>query len=202
MSRKSFDKKTLIWMILAVIAFVIVVVAIVITNLPEKIDSSYFHDDDKKIVLTMDKEMSALDDSPYESGIVHVVYYYDGDKITNVRAFYEYPDEEMAKIAMLNLKTGDFATSMKLNGRFVIFQINKSQYENMTVEMLKENIELLKEIDALILDYDENTILRHPVSFIEENDDASGESGSSEDASDSSEDASDSDGSKNDDVTE
>lgn len=171
--RKKFDRKTLIWTIVAAIAFILVVVMIVVMNLPEKFDSSYFHDDNNKIVLTMDKETSALDDSPWESGIVHMVYYHDGKNITNVKAFYEYPNEEMAKIAFSKLEPGEYANNKKLSGRFVIFQIDKSQYEEMTVESLKENIELLKEIDALILDYDENTLSNYPISFPSEDDEVS-----------------------------
>lgn len=168
---KPFDYKTTIWVGLALVALIVVVMLILMFTQNEKIDSSYFHDDENKIVLTMDKDMSVLDDSPWESGIVHVVYYHDGSKITNVRAFYEYPDEETAKIAASKLESGEYADSMKLNGRFIIFQIKKSQYENMTVEELRENIELLKEIDALILDYNENTILDYSVSFEEEDED-------------------------------
>lgn len=169
MSRKKdlarIDKKTWILMALATVAFIIVVIIIVIMNRPEKIDSSYFHDDNSKIVITMSGDMSALDDSPYESGVVHVVYYYNGDKIINARAFYEYPDEEMAKIAMEKLQVGEYATNKKMSGKFVIFDLNKTQYEDLTVSELKENIELLKAINALILDYDENTVNDYPIDF-------------------------------------
>ena len=162
---KGIDKKTWILMALATVAFVIVVVVIVIVSRPEKIDSGYFHDDENKIVLTMSGDMSALDDSPYESGVVHVVYYYNGDKIASARVFYEYPDEEMAKIAFSKLEPGEYANNKKLNGKYVIFDLNKTQYEDLTVEELRQNIELLKLINALILDYDENTVNEYPISF-------------------------------------
>ena len=156
--KKPFDYKTTIWVGLALVALIIVIMMILKFNQNETIDSSYFHDADGKIVLSMDKEMSALDDSEWEADVTHVVYYYDGNKIIAARAFYEYATEAEAEEANKHLSLGEFADGKKINGRFIVFDINKSQYEDMTVEDLKESRELLKEIDALILDYDEGYV--------------------------------------------
>ena len=153
--KKGIDLKTWILVGLAAVAFVIVSVAIIVLNQVEKFDSSYFHDGDGKIVLTMNKYYAELDSSEYESDITHVVYYHDGNKVTNARAFYEYKDEAEAKEAFDNLSLGEFAEGKKLSGRFVVFSVKKQQYEDLTVEELKHNIELLKQIHALILDYDQ-----------------------------------------------
>lgn len=152
--KKPFDYKTTIWVGLLLVALIVVVMMILKFNQNEKIDSSYFHDDDKKIVLTMDRDNATLDDSEFEPEITHVVYYYEGDKIVSARAFYEYDTEAEAEEANKNLELGEFADSKKINGRFVVFDINNSQYQNLTVTELRKNIELLKQIDALILDYD------------------------------------------------
>lgn len=157
-AKKPFDYKTTIWVGLALVGLIIVVMLILQFNQNEKIDSSYFHDDDKKIVLSMDKEMSALDNSRWESDVTHMVYYHDGNKITSARAFYEYATEAEAEEAYKHLELGAYSTSKKINGRFVVFDVNKSQYENMTVEDLEASRDLLKEINALILDYDENYV--------------------------------------------
>lgn len=151
---KPFDYKTWIWVLLAVAALIVVVIAIIQFSQNEKFDSSYFHDDDKKIVLTMDAETAELDDSEWEPEITHVVYYYNGDKIINARVFYEYENEADAEEANKNLTLGEFATGKKISGRFVVFDVNPAQYDSLTVEQLRENVELLKEIDALVLDYD------------------------------------------------
>ena len=171
---RKADRKTLIGVIAAVVALILVVIMIVILSLPEKFDSKYFHDTNNKIVLTMDNETSALDDSPYEASIIHLVYYHDGTKVNNMRVFYEYPDEDMAMTAIAELKMGDFAESRKLNGRFIVYQAAKSQYEGMTVEDVKNKVEQLKELDALILEYDENTILEYPLVFPEDDEDYEG----------------------------
>ncbi|MBR3269686.1 hypothetical protein IKG07_00285 [Candidatus Saccharibacteria bacterium] len=155
---KPFDYKTTIWVGLALVALMIVIMAILKFSQNEKFDSSYFHDADGKIVLTMSKEMSALDDSEWESDVTHVVYYYEGNKIIGARAFYEYATESEAEEAYKHLDLGPSASGKRISGKFVVFDVNKSQYENMTVEDLKASRELLKEIDALILDYGEGYV--------------------------------------------
>ena len=155
---KPFDYKTTIWVGLALVALIIVIMMILKFNQNEKIDSSYFHDEEGKMVLSMDKEISALDDSEWEADVTHVVYYYEGDKIIAARAFYEYATEAEAEEAYKHLDLGNYANGKKINGRFIVFDVNKAQYENMTVEDLKVSRELLKEIDALILDYGEGYV--------------------------------------------
>ncbi|MBQ6409677.1 hypothetical protein IJI18_00260 [Candidatus Saccharibacteria bacterium] len=152
---RPFDYKTWIWVLLAVAALILVIIAIVNFSQNEKFDSSYFHDDDKKIVLTMNAKNAELDNSDWEPEITHVVYYYDNNKIVNARVFYEYKTDAEAEEAYKNLALGEFATSKKISGRFVVFDVNKMQYENLTVQELRENIESLKGIGVLVLDYDQ-----------------------------------------------
>ncbi len=157
----TIDHKTWIMVGFAIIALVFVIIAIVKFTKNEKYDSAYFHDDEGKIVLTMDKEAAALDDSKYEPNITHIVYYYRDGVVDNVKAFYEYATEKEAEKAYPNLGLGDFADSKYRSGRFVIFQVKKSNYENLTVESLKADIENLKGINALILDYEDGYINRY-----------------------------------------
>lgn len=159
--KKKIDIKTWVLVGCAVVALVIVIAVILAFNQSEKIDSSYFKDSDGKIVVTLDKEMAALDDSIYEGDVVHTVYYYDGDKITNARLFYEYYSEDDAKKAYEKLEPNAYLEDKKLNGKFIMFKVNKVLYEDTTVTELKETIEQLEEIDALILDYDENYVETH-----------------------------------------
>lgn len=156
-SVKPFDYKTWIWVLLAVAALILVIIAIVNFSQNEKFDSSYFHDADGKIVLTMTGETSALDNSEYESDIVHVVYFYDGEKITRGRIFYEYETDAEAEEAYKHLDLSEYATNGKISGRFVVFDINNSLYKDVTVTQLKEDVESLKQADALILDYDQQS---------------------------------------------
>lgn len=158
---RKFNYKTWTLVGVAAIALVVVIVAIVQFGRTEKIESEYFRNSNDKIVITMDKEMAALDDSEYEPYITHVVYYYENDKITDLKAFYEYPDEKTAREAYENLGLGEFADGKRLNGRFVVFQVKRAQYDGVSVEELRQDIEAMKEIGALILDYEEGYINKY-----------------------------------------
>lgn len=155
---KRIDFKT--WISVGILAIALVFVIALIMNFSqnEKYDSSYFHDSDGKIVFTMDKDMAVLDESIYEPNITHIVYYYSGNNVTNVKAFYEYATEREAEISFEHLGLGTFADSKNLNGRFIVFQVKKSMYENLTVDTLKTDAEKLKSADALILDYEDGYI--------------------------------------------
>lgn len=179
---KEIDHKTWIWVCLSIIALVFVIIAIVNFSQNESYDSSYFHDGDGRIVLTMDRDSASLDDSIYEPNITHIVYYYEGDNITGVKAFYEYATEAEAKTAYAHLGLGSFADSKRLSGRFIVFNVKRAMYENVTVEFLKNDRELLKDIDALILDYDEGYINNYAELTFEESDtDTNGEAIDGED---------------------
>lgn len=157
-TRKKFDFKTWIFVGFLAVALVFVIVAIVNFTHREKYDSSYFHDTDGKIVLTMGKDAAALEDSVYEPNITHIVYYYEGNNVTGVKAFYEYATEKEAEKAYEHLGLSDFADSKNLRGRFVVFQVKRAMYEGLSVETLRADIETMKAIDALILDYGDGYI--------------------------------------------
>ena len=167
---REIDHKTWILVGFAIIALVFVIIAIVNFSQNESFDSSYFHDADGRIVLTMDRDSASLDDSIYEPNITHIVYYYEGDNITGVRAFYEYATEAEAKTAYAHLGLGSFADGKKLSGRFIVFNVKRAMYESVTVESLKNDRELLKDINALILDYDDGYINNYAELTFEEND--------------------------------
>lgn len=166
--KKPFDYKTTIWVGLTLVALILVVMAILKFNQNERIDSSYFHDTDGKIVLTMTEDNAALDESIWEAPITHVVYYYSGDTLTGARAFYEYTTEAEAEEAFKHLELGDFANNKKISGKFVIFEVKDTRYNTMSVEELRNSIERLKQSNKLVLDYDENYINTHATKQTEE----------------------------------
>ena len=162
MSKKKVgDKnrtKTLIMMGASFVVLVVVVILIVTIFWNKPVDSCFFHDSDDKIVITMDKETASIEGSAFEPYITHMVYYHDGKNITGLEAYYEYESEDVAKAVYDYLKPNGFADSKYRNGRFVVFKVNKSKYEGVTVDEIKDELERLKQIDAVILDYDENTL--------------------------------------------
>ncbi len=105
-------------------------------------DDDYFVTDDTKIVLSMDAKTTGFEDSKYVPPITHVVYYYSGDEITGVKVFYEYKDNEVARKAneKISMDGKDWANSKALNGKYIIFSMNKDEYEGVTATDTRESV--------------------------------------------------------------
>ncbi|MDO4526617.1 MAG: hypothetical protein Q4B87_00810 [Candidatus Saccharibacteria bacterium] len=159
--KRKFDLKTWVLVGCAVVALVAVVAIIVGFNFREKYTSDYFHDADGRFVVTMDYKTAALENGPYEPFITHVVYYYDGEKITDAKAFYEYANNQDATEAYNKMAVGEYFDGISLNDRFVVLSIKKTQYEGVTLADLKASRDQLKGIDAVILDYDDKTLSKY-----------------------------------------
>lgn len=155
---RKFDAKTWFSVGCATVALVVVIAIIIGFNFREKYTSDYFHDTDGKFVVTMDYRTAALENGPYEPFITHVVYYYNGENITDAKAFYEYANTQDAAEAYEKITVSDYFENKSLNDRFVVLQIKKAQYEDATLADLKESRERLKGIDAVISDYNDKTL--------------------------------------------
>ncbi|MBQ6486852.1 hypothetical protein IJI89_00275 [Candidatus Saccharibacteria bacterium] len=107
-----------------------------------KLDNSYFKSDAMKLVLSMDRDIASFEDGEYEPDITHVVYYYTGNTINNVRIFFAYDTKVEAKTAYNNISMEDknWALKKKLHGKYVVFELDSSQYNQLTTEMVKEGI--------------------------------------------------------------
>ena len=107
-----------------------------------RVNSSYFKSDGIKLVLSMNKDIASFDDSDYEADITHVVYYYTGNTINNVRVFFAYDTRDEARIAYDNISMDgkDWALKKMLQGKYVIFELDSDQYSVLTTEKVKDNI--------------------------------------------------------------
>ena len=107
-----------------------------------RLNSSYFKSDGMKLVLSMNKDIASFDDSDYEADVTHVVYYYTGNTINNVRVFFAYDTKNEARTAYNNIAMDgkDWALKKKLQGKYVIFELSSDQYSDLTTEKVKENI--------------------------------------------------------------
>jgi len=140
---------TWVWMGVTLVALVVVVIAILQVNQLEAIDEKYFVEDDTKIVVSMDAETAAFENSEWEAPMTRVVYYVGADgKIENVRVFYEYDTEVEAREAMRHIELGDFAIQKKLNGRYIILQAKPEQYEGATADEVRKNMQGIQEIQG------------------------------------------------------
>ena len=126
--RRKFDFKSLVLGLLAFVALVVVIVAIVLlNNQPEEIPD--FKTNDTQIVMTMNAEMASYESSEYEPEITHIVYFHDGEKVTNVKA----PELSM-----------DYFSGKRVAGRYVVLQVERDKFAGLTVAEIEKQYSLMK----------------------------------------------------------
>ena len=140
--------------VVAVVILAIVAVIIMSLNLgkPEEINDDYFVTDSSKIVLSLDDGMSSFVDGEFEPEITHIVYYNNGEKISNIRIFFVYDDNDKASAAYdwIGDNYKDWASSKELNGKYIIFQDSNTSYENLSTETIKDRIENIKAVGGAL----------------------------------------------------
>ena len=131
---------------IVVLAVVVMVGLGVTMGSMERIDDSYFVSDGTKLVLSMDREVASYEEGDFEPELTHLVYYYRGNTVNDVKIFYQYENKEMAAEAdrRLSLDERDWAVKKKLNGKYLIFDLASSQYDKMTTNEVKESILSMK----------------------------------------------------------
>ena len=148
--RNRKTRQALLWVFGALAILIVVAVLIVVLNWQEPISDDYFVSDDTKIVLSMDDEMASFETGDYEPGITRIVYYHDGEKITNVKIFYEYENEDLAREAYNNISVDYFATSKRLNGKYIVMQAKTETFDGLTVEEMEDQVESMRAAGALL----------------------------------------------------
>ncbi len=154
--KQKQKNKNLIAIIVAIAAVVVAIVAALVIGLnlglSDKINDEYFVSDGRKIVLSLNDEMSGFIDGEFEPGITHLVYYYSGDKINDVKIFFVYDDEEEAELAYDSI--GDtyeeWASSKEINGKYLIFKTDSELYEDLSAERLRSDIESMKAVGGAL----------------------------------------------------
>ncbi len=144
---KKLDKKSKF--ILGGITFAVValiILLIVLVARPTEYNDDYFVSDDAKLVVAVEKEIAAYDDSEYEPDVTYVLYYYSGNDVTSMKVFFRYDDEEAAKEANDNITMDgkDWATNKLQNGKYVVFDVAKDSYDGLTVSYIRKLIDDMK----------------------------------------------------------
>lgn len=134
--------------VVAIIAIAIVAVILSTNNGSGRIDESYFKTDDSKYVITLDYDPSEEGNDDYTPLKTHSVYTHSGGKITGLTTYYEYTDEASAKNAynkLIDEVSGEFK-SITQNGKFVLLESNPEDYEGLSAEDVKSQIEFIESI--------------------------------------------------------
>lgn len=159
MAKKKNSKSIIIGACIAAAAIIVIILAVVFAAKGSELSDSYFVSDGSKYVITMDRNDLGLDESA-ELVTIHQVYTYLGDEITGAKAYYEYASEDLAKAAYdeINANEGNSFKSITLNGKYVILEADKSEYEELTLSSLKQLMEGEQNTDSEEGDTEEEAI--------------------------------------------
>lgn len=146
---RGISRGTVISIVAAIVGTVLLAVIAIIVNRQEPIPDDYFQSDGTKLVLALTPEMSAFEENEeYEPEMTYLVYYYEGNEITNAKVYFEYADDAAARTADANISLNDkdWAAGRRRNGRYIVFSVKKEQYENLTKPEVEENIKSLEAV--------------------------------------------------------
>jgi len=82
------------------------------------------------------------------NNLYHLIYYYEGNKITGLQYRYDYGSAELAALSKSILETDNDPSikSVVQDGRYIIVTYNEEEYKDMTVEEVKETYSYLEQI--------------------------------------------------------
>ena len=155
------DNKNLIIGICAAIAVVLVVVVAVmlVSKGSTQLGDSYFVTDDTKYVLNLDTNY-VDEEEEYAPLKTHIVYFRSGDKITGMKSYYEYANDNDAKAAYDMLKSIEEYKNANLSteGKYIVITASEEEYANLTPSEVEEQIEFMEMLQNMNLDdEDEDT---------------------------------------------
>lgn len=112
------------------------------------LSDAFFVSDGSKLVMDIDPDAFPFEQEEYIPEKVYQVYFYSGDTINGLKAYYKYSDEEKAKAALSYLADsfeGDYK-SISQDGEYVILEANESEYEGVQANDVKQQIEFIEMI--------------------------------------------------------
>ena len=91
-------------------------------------------------MLSLSRESSNYETSEYKPDMTYIVYYYAGNKITNVRIFFDYGSEEQARKAynVITMDDKDWASGRKLSGRYIIFSTKSEMWNGLDTDFVRQ----------------------------------------------------------------
>lgn len=141
-SRKKNVKNNNLMMWVFVVLFLLIVISIaVILTLNGRsnpnTNKAFFESDGTKYVVESETLSVNTKDGPIAA---YDVYYYSGDTITEHKAYYEFLDAETAEEALPSYQKfkDDEISAVGLDGRFIVLTAKPVQFENITIEMVKQ----------------------------------------------------------------
>ncbi len=165
MAKKAKNNNLIIGICAAAVLIIVIIVAIVLATRGGNgfggLNDSYFVSDGTKYVLTLDAEEIATESEEYSPIKTHMVYFYSGDEITDMKIYYEFANEETAKSALNyykeSLGSGEYK-DISTNGKYVVITANESDYEGITASDVQQQIEFMEMLKNMDYSEDEEDI--------------------------------------------
>lgn len=142
-TKTNETKTNLIMAICAIVLVLVLIVISVVMASRNQLGDSYFVSDGSKYVLNIAYDDALVEEGQSSPVSLHVVYYYSGNDITGVKEYYEFADEATAKTALefFTQSENNSYKAIEQSGKYVIVTINEADYEGLTAEIVKQNIE-------------------------------------------------------------
>lgn len=121
---------------------IIAVVLILRTLSKPVIEEAYFVSDDTKSVISLDSNRGESEDGSAVQ--THLVYTYDGDNVTGLKTYFEYPSEEAAATAIESLKDQPEFQGAVLEGKYIVVTADASQFEGLTASDVRQQAEAIQ----------------------------------------------------------
>jgi hypothetical protein len=129
-----------IFSIVIVVLLVLVTSILIALNLRPKYNDDYFKTDGTKIVASITDNIDTAEEMGASLEKAYMVYYYSGNTITEVRIFYKYENDEVAKAVFDKINVDDFEWTNKksISDSYVILNLAASEFNELTTEMVRE----------------------------------------------------------------
>lgn len=125
-------------------AFIAIIVVLVLPlfNRPP-LDEDFFVSDNTKTVVSLD-----AGSSNGTTRHTHMVYTYEGDEVTGLKTYFEYPDEESARAAVVTLKDQPEFKGAVVEGNYVVVTADESQFKGLTASDVKQQADAIRQFQA------------------------------------------------------
>ncbi len=151
-TNKSTHKKTnkITPYLVCVVIFVIVAAGIAavlyfINRRPA--DEDFFVSDDTKTTISLPVSSS---DSTGDSSHVQTrfVYEYDGDNVVGLKTYFEYTDEEAARVALEARKSLPEFKNAVLEGKYIVVTADADQFKGLTASDVRQQADAINQFNA------------------------------------------------------
>ena len=126
-----------------VVLFVVVIATLVILNSAPRYNDDYFRSDGSKLVSQIEAVYYEGEDDTPDPLVAYMVYYYSGEKITEVKAFYKFESEEVAKSVYEDAASKEISwvKEKSYSGEYLILSLVDSEFKDLNTTLVRSMME-------------------------------------------------------------